>query len=276
MSRLVSLAHLTVLSLPPPDMIEVAARTGYDAVGLRLIAVTDTTPGYPLMHDGGMLRATKAALKSTGIAVHDIEFVKITPDLDVRALEPVVATGAELGARCLVTAPYDPDLDRLAEKLAALADLAKPYRVVPVLEFFPWTVVPDLAAAARVVAATRAGNCGILLDALHFSRSGGTAEGLARIPAHMISFLHLCDAPAEHPATTEAMLHTARSERLPPGTGGLDLGVVLDGLAGDVPVGIEVPMDALTRELGPEAVARRCREATRRVLDATAQGSAGA
>jgi hypothetical protein len=37
--RDLSLAHLTVLSLPPPEMVRVAARTGYQAVGLRLIAV---------------------------------------------------------------------------------------------------------------------------------------------------------------------------------------------------------------------------------------------
>ena len=29
-----SLAHLTVLDLPPPEMVQVAARTGYTFVGL--------------------------------------------------------------------------------------------------------------------------------------------------------------------------------------------------------------------------------------------------
>jgi hypothetical protein len=46
-----SLAHLTVLALPPPEMVGVAARTGYQAVGLRLIEVTPDSPGYPLMDD---------------------------------------------------------------------------------------------------------------------------------------------------------------------------------------------------------------------------------
>ena len=45
-------------------------------VGLRLIAVNDTTPGYPLMDDPALMRATKAALASTGLSVLDIEFVK--------------------------------------------------------------------------------------------------------------------------------------------------------------------------------------------------------
>src|ERR1700738_3318599 len=46
-----SLAHLTVISLAPPQMVDVAARTGYRYVGLRLIAVTPDSPCYSLMHD---------------------------------------------------------------------------------------------------------------------------------------------------------------------------------------------------------------------------------
>ena len=39
-----SLAHLTVLSLTPPQVVEVAARAGYRYVGLRLTRVTPTEP----------------------------------------------------------------------------------------------------------------------------------------------------------------------------------------------------------------------------------------
>src|SRR3954468_3819380 len=142
-----SLAHLTVLDLPPPEMIRVAARTGYQHVGLRLIAVTDTTPGYPLMHDPAMMRDTKAALADTGVRVLDIEFVKITPEIDVAGLEPFVAAGAELGAKHIITAPYDPDLARLADRLGSINDLATRHCLRAVLEFFPWTVLAGLGAA---------------------------------------------------------------------------------------------------------------------------------
>ena len=36
-------------------MVRVAARTGYQAVGLRLIAVNKDSPGYPLMNDAIMM-----------------------------------------------------------------------------------------------------------------------------------------------------------------------------------------------------------------------------
>src|SRR3954447_6859539 len=153
MTSAFSLAPLTVLDLPPPEMVQVAARTGYTFVGLRLIAVTDTTPGYLLMHDRAMMRETQAALADTGLRVLDIEFVRITPAIDVAGLEPFVAAGAELGAKHIITAPYDPDLARLADRLGAIADLSAPYGLRPVLEFFPWTVLPDLGTAVRVVEA---------------------------------------------------------------------------------------------------------------------------
>lgn len=41
-TRKFSLAHLTILEAPPPELVRIAARTGYDFVGLRLIP-----PGLP-------------------------------------------------------------------------------------------------------------------------------------------------------------------------------------------------------------------------------------
>ncbi|MCK8787184.1 sugar phosphate isomerase/epimerase [Roseomonas sp. NAR14] len=273
--RTVALAHLTTLALDPPAMLRLAARTGYDAVGLRLIRVTPDSPGYPLMDDPALLRATRAAMRETGVAVHDIEFVRLTPETEVAALEPFLAAGAELGARQAIAAPYDPDLGRLADRFGALCDLGARYGIGVVLEFFPWTVVPGPAEAAAVVAAAGRDNGGILVDTLHFDRSGATLDTLRAIPPTRLPFLHLCDAPAARPADTEGLLHQARAERLPPGEGGLDLAGVLAAMPAGIPVSLEVPMTALTREAGPEAVARRVREAARRVLEPLRPDRAG-
>ena len=164
------------MDLPPADAIRVAARTGYDTVGLRLLAVTDSTPGYPLMEDKPAMRATKAAMAETGVGVLDIEFVKITPEFVVSSLEPFVAAGAELGARHVITAPYDPDLDRLADRLGAISDLSLRYGLRAVLEFFPWTVVPDLATALRVVEAAGRAETGILVDMLTSTARGAATR----------------------------------------------------------------------------------------------------
>ncbi len=256
-----SLAHLTVLNVPPPEMVRMAARTGYHYVGLRLIAVTDTTPGYPLMREPAMMRETKAALADTGVRVLDIEYVKISPEIDVAGLELFVAAGAELGAKHVITAPYDPDLARLADRLGAITDLSARYGLRAVLEFFPWTVVPDLGAAVQVVEAAGRTETGILIDMLHFDRSGSKVEQLDRVPGTRLPFVHVCDAPVQDAYTTEELLHAGRAERLPPGEGSIDIRGILQG----IPVALEVPMTAMS---AAEAVALRVRQAAERFLTA--------
>ena len=73
MTILFSLAHLTVIGLSPPEVVRVAARTGYGTVGLRLIRVAETSPGYALMRDPKLMSATKCAMAETDVGVLDIE-----------------------------------------------------------------------------------------------------------------------------------------------------------------------------------------------------------
>jgi sugar phosphate isomerase/epimerase len=261
-----SLAHLTALGLPPPELVRLAARTGYGSVGLRLIAVTGSTSGYPLMNDRAMMAATKSALADTGLRVLDIEFVRITPETDVGALEPFVAAGAELGARHLIAAPYDADLGRLADRLAALAEMAASYRVRPVLEFFPWTPVPNLATAVAVVGGTGRDDVGILIDALHFDRSDSRLEDLERIPPTRLPYVHLCDAPVQLSYTEEELLYAGRAERLPPGHGGIDLSGILSRVPKTAAIALEVPMTTRAVHDGYESVARRALRAAEQVL----------
>lgn len=215
-----------------------------------------------------MMRATKAALNVTGLAVLDIEFVKITPEIGIAALEPFLAAGAELGAKYVITSPYDPDLSRLADRLGAMTDISAQYDLRTVLEFFPWTIVPDLGTAARVVEVAGRPGTGILVDTLYFDRSHSTVEELDRIPARRLPFVHICDAPVKDSYTTEELLHAGRAERLPPGEGGIDIKGILRHMPPDIPVVLEVPMTALTKAEGPEAVARRVLEAAQDLLEA--------
>lgn len=260
-----SLAHLTAIGLPPPELIRVAARTGYRTVGLRLIAVAANSPGYPLMSDPALMRETKAAMADTGVGVLDIEFVKITPETDVAGLEPFVAAGAELGAKYVITAPYDPDLVRLADRLGAISDLCGRHGMRAVLEFFPWTEVPSLGAAAAVVEAAGPA-CGILVDTLHYTRSDSNAGQFHGLPASRFPFVHLCDAPAGTSWTREQLFHAGRVERLPPGEGGIDIKGILQHLPPGIPMALEVPMTAVAAIEGEEAVALRVRQAAERLL----------
>ncbi len=267
MTHRLSVAHLSAITLPPPEFIETAAAAGFDGVGLRLQRVTEDSPSYPLMHDPALMRATLTALRQTGLAVRDIEFVKITPEIDIAALAPLLDVGAELGASQLITAPYDDDLSRLADRLAALSDLARSRGIGVVLEFFPWTVVPDPAACWRVVQAAGEG-VGMLVDSLHFDRSGSDLALLRQIPAGRLPFAHLCDAPRLPAYDTETLLTTARAERLAPGEGQIDLYGFVSALPKNIDLSLEVPMTRRLMAEGGAAVLRHIHAAARAFLDA--------
>lgn len=266
MTHPLGVAHLTAINLPPPAFIEAAARAGFECVGLRLLRVTDTTPGYPLMDDPALMRATRRALTSTGLVVNDIEFVRITPELDPAGLRPFLDGGAELGARHVIAAPYDPDLSRLADRLGTLSLLATDRGLGVVLEFFPWTVVPDLSSALAMVNAA-GDKVGVLVDSLHFDRSASSLDVLRATPATLLPFVHLADAPVHPPYTEADLLHTARDERLPPGEGQVNLVDFLAALPAGVPVAAEVPMTAATLSLGENAVLKRVAAGCRSLLE---------
>ena len=82
MAQEYSLAHLTVLGCPTPEMVYIAARAGYDFVSPRLIYMgLPGEPNYALADNPEMLRQTKRALADTGLRVHDIELARVCDDM---------------------------------------------------------------------------------------------------------------------------------------------------------------------------------------------------
>ncbi len=271
MKREYSLAHLTVLALPPMEMIDVAARAGYQHVGLRLNRVTPAEPLYPLTTDRVLMRGTKARLAATGVGVLDVELARMDPAHDAQSYLPLLEAAAELGARHVITQLPDPERVRAVDRFAAICELAAPLGVGIDLEFPSWTETPDLAEAARVLQSVDMPNAGILIDMLHFHRSGSRLDLLAALPRRWFRFAHVCDAPGERPTTLEGLIHAARSERLFPGDGGIDVRGILACLPQDIPCALEIPGDTLAGRVGLAEYARRALLRAREHLDVVAE-----
>jgi sugar phosphate isomerase/epimerase len=262
-----SLAHLTVLSLTPPEVVDVAARTGYRYVSLRLTRVTPDEPLYDLGHDRLLMKETKARLHATGLKVLDVELFRMDPSLEPESFIPVLEATAELGARRIIAQLPDPDRERATARFARLCDLAKPLGIFVSLEFPHWTDTGNLAAATKVVRAVGRENAGILVDTLHFARSNSSLEELAKLPSSWFRFAHVCDAAKEMPPTNEGIIRTARAERLFPGEGGIDVRGILGRLPPNIPYSLEIPRLTLTKAVGPEEVARLALRVTRSHLE---------
>lgn len=253
--RVFSLAALTVLELSPPDMVEVAARTGYSHVGLRLVPATLEEYHFALVADASLRRQTLDRLRDTGVRVMDIEILRLKAETRVDDFEPVLAAGAAFGATEVLVAGNDGDEARLTDNFAAFCDLAARYGIHPSLEFMPWTDARDLTQAVRIVESAGRENGAVLVDAFHFNRSASRLEDLARVAPSRLRYAQLCDVAGPRPDDMEEILRQARNERRFPGDGDSDLVGLLRTLPTSVPLSLEIP----TRQLMKQGVSAQAR-----------------
>ncbi|MFU0886532.1 sugar phosphate isomerase/epimerase family protein [Kluyvera sichuanensis] len=240
--RSLSLAALTVLDVSPPEQVRIAALTGYSHVGIRLLPATPDDPDYDMLGDTRTVRETLAALRDTGIRVSDVEIVRLTPDFSLDSLHPFLETAARLEAQQVLVAGNDDNLPRCAENLATLAQAGEAYGLTMNLEPMPWTHLPTLASAQKLIAASGQRNVGILVDAIHFWRAGESLEALSALAPEQLNYMQLCDAPARIPTDTQELIYQARNARRVPGEGELDLHGLLAALPPTIPVSVEVPL----------------------------------
>lgn len=263
LARPLAAAHLTALDHAPTQWVRLAARAGFSAVGLRLYPAAPGGVAYPIIAGSAAQRELRDVLSGEGVGVFDVEFVPVVPELDPASLLPLFETAASLGACCVSVSGDDPDEARLAEKLAALAQLAKPFGLRIDLEFMRWRHVGTLAQARAAIERAAQPNLAVLIDALHLSRAGGTPDDVAAMPPEMLGFAQLCDAPASLPANDEEAIREARTARLAPGDGALPLDALLRALPRTLPLSVEMPMPSLH----PQARIELAYRSARRVVD---------
>jgi sugar phosphate isomerase/epimerase len=265
-ARRYTFAPLTAMHCTPPQLLQLAAHAGIWGVGLRLLPTVPGAVHYPLMQQPELLRETLACMRDLGIVVFDLELIRIGPEFRATDHRPVFEVGQRLGARVVNVIGDDTDPARLAASYSALCDAAAPFGLACDIEFMPWSAVPDVASAHRLVAVVQRPNAGVLVDALHFGRSKSTLADVAALPREWIRYGQICDGTLPGPSTREGLIHDARCERLLPGEGDIDLAGLFAQLPADVPVNIEVPNDQRAPVVGYEAWARAAVAATKAVL----------
>lgn len=253
-----SLAHLTVLGCPPPEMIYIASMTGYDYVGLRTIYMgLEGEPNYDLATNKQLLRETKNALSNTGIKVNDIELAKIYDGVNINEYAPAMEVAAELGAKSVLSSIWTSCKEEYMEKFAELCDLAKEYELNVELEFVTWADVSNLEQAVDVLRTVNKENIGLMIDTLHLYRSRVNPADLEDLPKEWFRFAHICDGPKEIPTDKESLIHTGRDARLYLGEGSIDIAGIIKRLP-DMVYAIELPHIARVKEFGYAEHARRC------------------
>lgn len=267
-ARTLSLAHLSLVDVAPPRLVEIAAEAGFDAVGLRLWPARDDEARWPLLGDTAMARETRALLRATGLGVVDVEVLRLTDAPDLDAYARVLDAAAELGARFAVVSGFDRDERRLTTNYARLCALAAPHGLRPLLEPMAYSAVSTLAQAVRIATAAGQPQAGVLIDAIHLSRTGGALADVAALDPRLQGYVQWSDAPAAPPPDLDAIAAESRTARLAPGDGELPLLELLATLPADAPISVEVPNDAARARLGDLGHARRLQAAATTLLTA--------
>ena len=185
-------------------------------------------------------------------------------------VEAALAVAELVGASEIQAVMLEPeleDVDRAIQRFRVVCDRAAEDGVGIALEFLPWTGIPDLDTAWRIIDGADRPNAGLCLDTWHWVRQpGGPAPDLLRsIPGDRIHLLQVCDAAAD---ATDDALTECMTNRLLLGDGVVDLPevlAILDEIGADPIVSPEIFSTALVAE-GKAAMAKKVHDSTQAAL----------
>jgi sugar phosphate isomerase/epimerase len=202
--------------VPFRDRVEAAAAAGFDGIGLRAENFWDAASAGL---DGV---AMSEIARDAGVQILEVEYITAwgtaadRDDAQRRKEETVFTMARAFGVGHLNTGIIEKlPIETIVEAFAELCDRAGDDLTIA-LEFMPYSGVPDLATAWRVLQEANRRNSALIVDVWHWARAGMMAADLDSVPADRIVSVQLCDVlrtPME-PMRTESLGY-----RLPPGEG---------------------------------------------------------
>jgi sugar phosphate isomerase/epimerase len=242
MDRL-AIEFICTFGMPPVEYIRLAAELGVHKIGIACAPIVANPYGYPawnLAEDAALLRQTKAALRERGVSISLGEGFLIMPGIAIADAAAKMDTLAEIGTPIVNVVLIEPDHARAIDQFGQFAAMAAQHGMAATIEFMPISPTRDIHAALDIITGSGAANGKVLVDAMHFFRSGSVAADLVGIDPNSIGYAQICDVPM--PALTTDYGSEARDERRLPGDGDLPLLDLIRALPASVTIGLEVPM----------------------------------
>lgn len=267
MSRL-GIEFLSGFSLPPAQLVNLAADLDCRYISSGVMAAPGSPLDYPawsLRDNRALRRDLIAALNDRGVSIALGEGFSVRPGLDARDRAGDLEIMCELGVKRINTVAIDPDLSRCFDQFGKLAEMANEVGVETTLEFGPGMTVSDLPTALAALKYVGNPNFRLLIDTMHFIRSGSRIADLATLDPDVIGYIQLCDAPlvASNPSYMDEAMH----DRKVPGAGELPLLDLLKVLPRERVIGLEIPQLALAQAgVGPHERLQKCVDAARELL----------
>lgn len=223
--------HLwTIDTTPLATALDAARQAGYDAVELRRI-------DFKRCFDAGMSNGQVLDLiRNSGIPVGalGVEYGWLfATGEESKRLFKVFRESCEnavaLGCKTLMSAPgqVNGPMGDAIKYLREAGDIAAEYGLRLAIEFnSQHDVLNRLEVLQELITGAARGNCGYLIDAYHFARSGAGGRGFEEVPGEQIFCFQYSDLSV-NPVTGVRR----PTDRLPPGTGTIKWREVLGLLA---------------------------------------------
>ncbi|MBN9429587.1 MAG: sugar phosphate isomerase/epimerase [Burkholderiales bacterium] len=235
-----TLGFLTIADVPPADVVRNGAKAGFDAVGLRVTGRYVGDPWFDVIGNRETIRDIRNAADNSIIRLSNVAGFYLDGITTLKDCIPVFQTSAELGIRLMVQGCFDPDEERLVASLRAHCKEAAAHGIRVGIEFMQASAVRTLSQAVKLIDRVGSDNAGLVIDALHLSRSDDSLQALARIPSRDIFLFQICDAVREKP-TDVTYMEEALNGRLYPGTGELPLADMLACIPAGTEIECEMP-----------------------------------
>jgi sugar phosphate isomerase/epimerase len=226
-------------SAPVLEVIRLTADAGFDAIGLDL----------PAVEASSSIDGVAAALREAGLPCSDVLVLIAGTGDDLPATARslgrlAAATGAPA---CIAAIAAPVPWAELVASLGECASILADHGCRLAVEFTPYSALPTLGEAKALCEAVGWERCGLVLDPIHFFRSGAPWAELATVTADQIAVVQWDDVAAAAPAS---LVEESRHGRLQPGEGGLDLArfaAAIGATGWDGVVAAEILSDELRR-----------------------------
>jgi sugar phosphate isomerase/epimerase len=247
---------MSALELDSIQFLRVAAEAGCQSVS---VFTHDSFGGYPVITRDNKY-AFKRVLQDTGLAVASADAFMLLPNTRLQSFISALELGADIGAKRSTVLLFDGDEQRVIDNLSQLYERAGKLGLSVAIEFMPlapaWKTIEETATLIEKVGSSI---LGISVDVLHFVRSGGKPADIMALRPERIFCMQLCDS--QDLSVTENYAEEAISGRLMPGEGRFPLKEIIDALAPNMPIELEIPqsghLSACERINDAVAAARR-------------------
>ncbi len=262
--------------LPLTDLIDLAARTGYQGIEPWMDEINRH------VESGGNLKDIHQRIKDRGLkvtgAIAFFEWMVDDAAKREKALEQIkrwMDQLAQIGGTHIAAPPCgdvkNVDLLRAAERYRAVLKVGDTTGVIPAVEIWGWAQnITRLGQAMLVALEADHPKACILPDVYHLYKGGSGLSGISRLNPNVLAGFHLNDYPATPPRET-----IADKDRVYPGDGIAPLKTLIRDLKAigyRGPLSVELFNPDLWKD-DPAVVAQTALEKTRRVLQTAATGA---